>query len=177
MAGSGSDGRADAGSRCLHTVVRRGTPLEDHLLSAVKLRICVTAFLILNSMNILPNSVEACVGSPCTPIVPLAFHPNNRVFNADSNRRDYAIVCFLRWGEFTPTGFFLGLNDGDTGQDKFLESHILIEATPRRECIASQSGNALIRHLAFIGRTQETHVTGFVDHEEVFNRVAFLLAL
>jgi hypothetical protein len=48
-AGSGSDGRADAGSRCLHTVVRRGTPPEDHLLSAVKLRICVTAFLILNS--------------------------------------------------------------------------------------------------------------------------------
>jgi hypothetical protein len=108
---------------------------------------------------------------------PIAFHPTNRVFNADSNRGDYAIVCFLRWGEFTPTGFFLGLHDGDTGQDKSLEAHILIEATPRRECIASQIGNALIRHLAFRGRTQETHVTGFVDHEEVFNRVVFLLAL
>jgi hypothetical protein len=107
---------------------------------------------------------------------PIAFHPANRVFNTDSNIGDDAIVCFLRWGEFTPTGFFLGLNDGNTGQDKSLEAHSLIEATPRREGIASQIGTALNRHLAFIGCTQETHVTGFIDHEEVFDRVAFLLA-
>jgi hypothetical protein len=41
---------------------------------------------------------------------------------------------------------------------------------------SQQIGNALVRHLAFIGRTQETHVTGFIDHEEVFDRVACLLA-
>jgi hypothetical protein len=31
-------------------------------------------------------------------------------------------------------------------------------------------------HLAFIGSTQEAHVTGLIDHQDVFERVAFLLA-
>ena len=34
----------------------------------------------------------------------------------------------------------------------------------------------LIRGFAFTGVTQEAHVTGLVDYEEVFERVAFLLA-
>jgi hypothetical protein len=58
---------------------------------------------------------------------PIAFHPTNGVFHADSDGRDPTIGGFLWRGEFPPTGFFLGLDNGDPGQDESLESQILIE--------------------------------------------------
>jgi hypothetical protein len=61
---------------------------------------------------------------------PMAFHPANGMFNTDADGRDPTIGRFLRRGEFTPTGLFLGLDDGDSGQDESLESQILIETTP-----------------------------------------------
>jgi hypothetical protein len=39
---------------------------------------------------------------------PVAFHSTNGVFNTDSDGGNAAIGRFLRRGEFTPTGFFLG---------------------------------------------------------------------
>src|SRR6266516_3527331 len=107
---------------------------------------------------------------------PIAFHPTNGVFNADADRRDPTIGGFLRRGEFPPTGLFLGLDDGDPGQNESLESHILIETTPRGQGVTRQIRQAFLMHLAFIGITQEANVTGLIDHEEVFDRVAFLLA-
>ena len=44
---------------------------------------------------------------------PIAFHTANSVFDANSNRRDTTIGRLLRGSEFTPTGFFLRLDDGD----------------------------------------------------------------
>jgi hypothetical protein len=107
---------------------------------------------------------------------PKAFHPTDRVFNTDSDRRDPSIGGFLRRREFTPTGFFLGLNDRDPSQDEPLEAHILVEITPKRQGIARQLREAFIMGFAFIGRTQEANVTALIDHEQVFERVALFLA-
>jgi hypothetical protein len=107
---------------------------------------------------------------------PRAFHPTNGVFHADSDRRDPTIGGFLRRGEFTPTGFFLGLDDRDPSQDEPLEAHILVEITPKRQGIARQLREAFIMGFAFIGRTQEANVTALIDHEQVFERVALFLA-
>jgi hypothetical protein len=107
---------------------------------------------------------------------PIAFHPANRVFDTDSDRRDRAIGRLLRWGEFTPTRFFLRLDDGDTIEDKTLEAHILVEATAVWQGIVLQFSQGFIIGLPFIRGTQEADVTGLIDHEEVLDRVALLLA-
>ena len=107
---------------------------------------------------------------------PIAFHPTNSMFNADADRRDPPISGFLRRGELTPSGVFRGLDDGDPGQDEPLEAHILVETTPQRQGVARQLREAFIMGFAFIGRTQETNVTGLIDHEEVLERVALLFA-
>ena len=106
---------------------------------------------------------------------PVAFHPTDGVFNTDSDGRNTTVGCFLRRGEFTPTGFFLGLEHRHTGQEEALESRILIQTTARGQRIARQIRNALILRPAFIGDTQKAYVTGLLDHKEVFERVAFLL--
>src|SRR6266850_174371 len=107
---------------------------------------------------------------------PIAFHTANRVFDADSDRRDLTIVCFLRWCEFTITGLFLRLDDRDPIECKALEPKILIETTAARESIADQIREAFIMRLTLIGVAQEADVTGLIDHEEVFDRVTLLLA-
>ena len=106
----------------------------------------------------------------------IAFHTANGVFNTDSDRRDRTIGRFLRWGEFTPTRFFLRLDDGDAVEEKALEAHILVEATAVWQGIALQLRQAFIMRLSFIGGTQEADLTGLIDHEEVLDRVALLLA-
>jgi hypothetical protein len=84
---------------------------------------------------------------------PVAFHPTNGVFNTDSDGGNTAIGRFLKRGEFTPTGFFLGLKRRHTGQEESLESRILIETTTGGQGIARQIRDALIMRPAFIGRT------------------------
>ena len=107
---------------------------------------------------------------------PIAFHSTNSMFNADSDRRDPLIGGFLRRTELTPAGSFLGLDDGDAGQDEALKPHILIQITPSGQGVPRQIGHALIMELPFISGTQETNVAGLIDHEEVFERVALLFA-
>jgi hypothetical protein len=106
----------------------------------------------------------------------VAFHPANRVFDPDADGRDRTIGHFLRWREFTPARFLLGLDDGHSAQNKSLEAHILIETTPRGQRVALKICEALIMYLAFIGGAQKANVTGFIDQQEVFERVALLLA-
>jgi hypothetical protein len=106
---------------------------------------------------------------------PIAFHTPHRVFDADADRRDRTIVCFLGWGEFTTTGFFLRLDEGDIVEEKALKAHSLVEATATWQGIAFQIRQAFIMHLAFLRSTQETHMTGLIDHTEVFDRGALLL--
>jgi hypothetical protein len=107
---------------------------------------------------------------------PVAFHPTNGVFNADSDGGNTTIRRLLRGCEFPSTRFFLGLDDRDVLQAESLEALILIQAAARWQGIASELCHALIRGLAFIGVAQEAHVTGLVDHKEVFERVTLLLA-
>jgi hypothetical protein len=107
---------------------------------------------------------------------PIVFHPTNGVFNPDSDRRDPSIGGLLRRRECTSPGFFLGLDDGAPSQDASLETHLLVETTPKRQVIARQFREAFTMCLARIGRTQEAHGTGRIDHEQVFDRVALLLA-
>jgi hypothetical protein len=57
-----------------------------------------------------------------------------------------------------------------------LETHILVEATTLWQGIALQFSQVFIVCLPFIGGTQEADVTALIDHEEVLDRVAFLLA-
>jgi hypothetical protein len=107
---------------------------------------------------------------------PIAFHPTNGVFNADSNGGNTTIGRWLRRREFPATRCFLRLDDRDARQKKSLEALILIQATAGWQGIACQLCNALISGLSFTGVAQEADVTGLVDHEEVFDRVALFLA-
>jgi hypothetical protein len=75
-----------------------------------------------------------------------------------------------------PGGFFLGLHDRQPLTRISLEAHILIEITPRGEGITFQFREAFIIGLPFIRGTQETNLTGRIDYQEVFDRVALLLA-
>ena len=106
----------------------------------------------------------------------VAFHPAYGVFDAESDGRDRTLGHFLRWGEFTTTGVFLGLDNYDPIASLALEPHLLIETTAGWEGIACQISQAFIIHLPCIGGTQEANVTGLIKHEEVFERVALLLA-
>jgi hypothetical protein len=63
-----------------------------------------------------------------------------------------------------------------------LEAHLIGSSSTSRiltsayKSIALQLSQAFIMHLPFIGGTQAAQVTGLIDHEEVFDRVARLLA-
>jgi hypothetical protein len=57
-----------------------------------------------------------------------------------------------------------------------LEPHVLRETTTGREGIALKIREALLMGLPFLGRTPEAKVAGLIDHEEVLDRLAFLLA-
>jgi hypothetical protein len=107
---------------------------------------------------------------------PIAFHPANGMVNTNADRRDTTIGRRLRGREFTPTGFFLRLDDADVVEDTTLETHILVEATAGWQARACQSRDTCIMHLAFIRGTQEANVTALMNHEQVFDRVALLLA-
>jgi hypothetical protein len=52
----------------------------------------------------------------------------------------------------------------------------LIETTAGREGIVLQLREDCIMDLPFIGGTQEANLASLIDHDEVFERVAFLLA-
>jgi hypothetical protein len=82
---------------------------------------------------------------------------------------------FLRRGERSSSRCFLRVEDRDARQEKSLEALSLIEATAGWQGIACQLCHALIRGFPFIGVAQEAHMTGLVDPEEVFERVAFFL--
>ena len=82
----------------------------------------------------------------------------------------------FRRSEFPSTRCFLRLEDRDAMQEESLEALILIQATAGWQGIAGQLCHALIRRFPFTGVAQEAHVTGLIDHEEVFERVTLLLA-
>jgi hypothetical protein len=105
----------------------------------------------------------------------VAFHSTNGVFNTNSDGGNSTIGRFLRRGEFPSRWYFLGLDDRDARQNKTLEALILIQATAGWQGIACQLRQALISGFPFTRVAQEAHVTGLINHEEVFERVAFLL--
>jgi hypothetical protein len=107
---------------------------------------------------------------------PIAFHPTNGVFNADSHGGHTPMGRLLRRHEFPTTRCVLRLDDRDARQKTSLEALILIQATAGWQGIACQLCHALISGLAGTGVAQEAAVTGLVDHEEVFDRVALFLA-
>ena len=107
---------------------------------------------------------------------PVAFHSANGVFNTDSDGGNTTIGGFLRRSEFPATRFLLRLDNRDVGQDESLEAHILIEITSGGQAIALQLSQDFIVGLPFIGSTQEANLTGFINHKEVFDRMACLFA-
>jgi hypothetical protein len=107
---------------------------------------------------------------------PIALHPTDRLFNPDSDGRDRTSACLFRGREFPTRGCFLGLEDRPPLTRLPLEAHILIETTARWEGIACQLGEACIMGLPFIGGTQDTQMTGLINHKEVFDRRTLLLA-
>ena len=94
---------------------------------------------------------------------PIAFHPTDRVFNADSDRCNGTIRRFLLWREVTATRFFCGLNARDPITCIALEPQILIETTATWEGIAFQIRQAFIMRLPCRGGTQEANGTGLID--------------
>jgi hypothetical protein len=107
---------------------------------------------------------------------PIAFHPTNGMFNADADRGKTTIGRLLRRREFPATRCFLRLDERDARQKKSLEALLLSQAPAGWQGRACQLCHALIRGFAFTGVAQEADVTGLVDHEEVFDRVALFLA-
>jgi len=107
---------------------------------------------------------------------PVAFHPANGMFDPDADGRDPTTRRFLRGREIPATRFFRGLNDRDPMLEESLEALLLIQTAARWQGRASELCHALSRGVAFRGVAQEAHVTGLVDHEEVFERVTLLLA-
>ena len=105
----------------------------------------------------------------------VTFHPTNGVFNTNSDGGNSTIGRLLRRGEFPSPRGFLGLEDGDARQEKPLKALILIQATAGWQGVAGQLRHALIRSFPLTSMAQEAHVTGLMNHEEVFERVAFLL--
>ena len=122
----------------------------------------------------IPNAILQ--ETDCIVHHPIAFHPINGVFNADSHRGHTTIGRVLRRREFPATRCFLRLDDRAARQKKSLEARILIQATAGWPGIACQPGNALISGLSVTGVAQAAEVTGLVDHEEVVDRVALVLA-
>ena len=106
---------------------------------------------------------------------PVAFHPTNGVFKTNSDGRNRTIRSFLRGREFFSRRFFLGLDDRDVLQAEALEALILIQTAARGQGRGRDFCQARSRGFAFSGVAQKAHVTGLVDHEEVFQRVTRLL--
>lgn len=106
----------------------------------------------------------------------IAFHPTNRVFDADAEGSNGTIGRLLWGGEFPSRGLFLGLDDRDPLARIALEAHVLIQTTAGGESIALELREECIMCLPFIGGTQEAKLAGLIDHEEGFERVACLLA-
>jgi len=67
---------------------------------------------------------------------PIAFHPTNGVFNADSDGGNPTIGRFFRRSELPATRCFLRLDDRDARQAKSLETLILIQTTARGQGLA-----------------------------------------
>jgi hypothetical protein len=107
---------------------------------------------------------------------PEAFHPANGMLNPDADGRDPPIRRFLRGCEFSPSRFLFGLDNRDVGQDESLEAQILIETSAGGQAIALRLRQAFIVGLPCIGGTQEAKLTRLIDHKEIFERVALLLA-
>jgi len=105
---------------------------------------------------------------------PVSFYPTNGVFNPDSDGGNTTLRCFLRGCKFSSRRFSLGLDDRDVLQAESLEALILIQTAARWQAIPSQLGHALLRGFAFRGVAQEAHLTGLVDHQDVFERVTLL---
>jgi hypothetical protein len=68
------------------------------------------------------------------------------------------------------------VDDRDPLARRALEPHVLRETATGREGIALQVREALILGLPVLGGTQEAPGAGRIDHEEVFARMAWLLA-
>jgi hypothetical protein len=107
---------------------------------------------------------------------PIAFSTAHGVFTTDAARRDRAIGCFLRWGEFTSRRFFLRVDDGDTVEDPALEPQILVAATAMWQGRALQFSQAFLLCLPCRRGTQAAALTALIEHEAVRDRVALLLA-
>jgi hypothetical protein len=107
---------------------------------------------------------------------PLAFHPTNGVFDADADSGNTTIGGVLREGQFPATRFLFRLDHRDIGQDESLEPPIVIEITSGGQAIALQLRQDFIVGLPFRGGTQEANLTGFIAHQEVFDRLAFRFA-
>jgi hypothetical protein len=103
------------------------------------------------------------------------FYSTNRVFDTDADGRDRTMGRLFPWGEFTAPWFFLGWHQGHPLESTTLKPHILLETTPVGQGIAGPICHAFLMGFACTGVAQEAHVTGFVDDQQGFDRVALLL--
>jgi hypothetical protein len=107
---------------------------------------------------------------------PVAFHPADGMFNADTDGGDPTIRRSLWRCELPSRRCFLGLEDRDAILEEALEALILIQAAAGWQVIARFRGQTLIRRVTFTGVAQAAYMTRLSDHEEGFARVTLLLA-
>jgi hypothetical protein len=107
---------------------------------------------------------------------PLAFHPTNGGFEADAESGNTTLGGVLRSGQFPATRLLFRLDHRDIGQDESLEPPILRERTAGGQALALPLRQDCIVGLPFRGGTQEANLTGCIDHQEVFARMAWRFA-
>src|SRR5262252_2774031 len=106
---------------------------------------------------------------------PVSFSPTNGVFNPDAEGGNPTLRCVLRGWKCSARRFSLGLDDRDVLQAEALETRILIQTAARWQALPSPLGQALLRGVAFRCVSQEAHLPGRVDHQDVVARVTLLL--
>ena len=106
----------------------------------------------------------------------IAFHTSDTMLDMHADSRNAFVFRFFFGGQSAFWWFLLWLYDCYSWQGKALECTILCQLAAFRQLILRFVCNPFVMRFPFIGGTQEANMTGLIDHEEVFDRMALLLA-
>lgn len=107
---------------------------------------------------------------------PAALHAAHRVLDPHLFARYATIFFFLLLGQLTTTRLLPGLLNLHLLRGKSLKSPILVEHTPCRKHIHFFIRKRLVMPSSGIGCTQKADLTLVIDHQDVLDRMALLLA-
>ena len=104
------------------------------------------------------------------------FHTPDTVLNMDTDGGNPSVFRFFFGRQLGFRRLLFRLEDGHTRQRKPLERAVLRQLTALRQLILCLVGNSLVVRFPLIRRAQKAHITRFIDHQYVFERVIFAFA-